>query len=817
MTSTTETFVTDASWILRGRAPDEAELRSWAGQAESDGTGTLAQIFKDGASIAASKPPSEQVKLLYKAALGDFTREDPIDLAFWTAFYTTNSNDVNQLAAAFMDIARSGFRSDPSGLPVDPTRKFQSLAGRNDDSVVLSHGTDRHLYCIRRNASAAGGWEQIDLGAMIDASEGAYVSAWTARQESDGSFRLALAIGNYRTPHAAGTLHLAGPVSDDPVTMDWNGVMAAARSIPVPDVEIERVSLAPDEQLQWGDLIITGTNTGTRENYRIQLSGAQPHTDKLPIPENAEDMLQLEPGGVGRGGIWYLYHVGGQPELLFTTFLDQFGKTLNIPFTVPPAAAAFAIIPAGDDGRDSAIVAGQDIILCHGADAPVTIVSAVPDGPVKEMHGTRDVIRYIAGNTLYEVTRQGDTYTAPRALPGEVAAMQSAGSTGPAADAWYVTPDRRLTRHRDGAVAEVATLDAVWTVKPPSRATLDEMLARSAPVLHFESDENHHPSAVELYLAKAGLRQKGANFVVQPGGLGNGSLPQLLPTLPRTSAATDRDQVQYFLEVPDDAMPQVKGGDPDHAVFYARAKFKETDDETHVQVWLFYPYNGPGTATLDTLAGDQDHIDLAPLGEHEGDWEHATLIFNNADRSLKGIFVSQHAEGAMVAADQLGRDEQTGRPKLYASRNGHAIYPAAGTNEANGFSQGSLVSFALRNDTDDGLRIDSGEAGRLSLVSAQFLTDSRPAEPPWLEIPYRWGRCIDFTAEDFKKTFSSIMTSALPIAALVPLVNVIYPILMAVGPSIAGQYVADHDSLRDEGHSGGPTGPKQKGNWFGAE
>jgi hypothetical protein len=814
MSPTNETFVTDSYWILRGHGPNGTELQQWSAQAQSDRSGTLASIFKAADSIAASRPPSEQVKLLYKAALGDFTREDPIDLPFWTTFYTTNGKDPNLLAGAFTDVAQSGFRSDPSGLPVDPSRKFQALAGRQDNSVVLSHGTDRHLYCIRKNAS--GGWEQIDLGAMIDATEGAYVPAWGARQEADGSFRLAVAISNYRT-NGASTLYLVGPVADDPAIMDWKPAMASARPVPAPNVQIERVSLAPDVNQQWGDLIVSGVNTGTRENYRIQLSGAQPQTDKLPIPENAEDLLQLEPGVVVLGGIWYLYHVGGQPEFVFTTFLDQFGKTLNFPFTVPAGAAAFAVIPAGADGRDSVIVAGQDIILCHGSDAPVTIVSAVPDGPVTEMHGTHDAIRYIAGGTLYEVKRQGGSFSAPAKLLSNIAAMQSADSTGPAADTWYLTPDRHLVRQRNGAVADVAVLNAIWTVKPPSRTTLDAMIAQSAPVMHFESEEKYRPSAVDYYLSKAGLRHKGADFVVQPGGLANGSLPQLLPTLPRTSEAADGDQIQYFLELPPDALAQVKGGEPDHAVFYARAKFKEADDETHVQVWLFYPYNGPGTAKLHTLTGGPDRIDLAPLGEHDGDWEHATLVFNNADRKLKGIYLAQHDSGELIGADQLGRDEQTGRPRLYASRNGHALYHQAGTNPTNEFKQGDLLDFALRNDTDDGLRIDSGQPGRLSLVSAQFLTDSRPQEPPWLDIPYRWGRCYDFTSDDFKRTFTSIMSGVWPIADFVPIVNLLYPVLMAAGPSIAGQYAADHDSLGAEGHTGGPVGPKQKSNWFGSE
>lgn len=126
-----DTFVTDASWILRHEAPTAAELQQWSAQARTDSTGALSAIYQD--SFATSRPAREQVKLLYKAALGDFTHEDPFDLDFWTSLYTVNK-DVGELAASFSDIATSGFRTDPSGLPVDPTRKFQSLAGAADDS-----------------------------------------------------------------------------------------------------------------------------------------------------------------------------------------------------------------------------------------------------------------------------------------------------------------------------------------------------------------------------------------------------------------------------------------------------------------------------------------------------------------------------------------------------------------------------------------------------------------------------------------------------------------------------------------------------------
>lgn len=807
-----ETLVTDASWILRHEAPTAAELQQWSAQARTDSTGVLSAIYQD--SFATSRPAREQVKLLYKAALGDFTHEDPVDLDFWTSLYTVNK-DVGELAASFSDIATSGFRNDPSGLPVDPTRKFQSLAGAADDSVVLSHGTDAHLYCIRKSGTSPGGWEQLDLGAMVDGSEGAYVQAWDARQERGGSFRLAIAIGNHRNA-APSTLYVSGPLHDDPTTMDWRTALSATRAVPVPDVQIERVSLAPDLSLQWGDVVMTGTNTGTRENYRIQLSGAEPQTDKLPIPENAEEMLQLQPGVLVEPGIWSLYLVGGRPELVFTTFLDQFGKTINVPFEGLPAGAnSFAILSAGM--RDTVIVAGQEIVMYAGSPGARTTVASLPS-PATQLHATADSIRYVAGGTLYETTKRGDVWPPPAAILEDVAAMQWPGSTGPAADLWYVTPNRRLLRRRDGAVADAAVLDAVWTVKPLSRAVLDSMVAGHAPVIHLHSEEQYRPAPVESYLAKAGLRRKDADWVVQPGGFADlTAFPQLLPTLPRSTAAEDPDQVQYFLQLPDDALAQLKGGDPDRAVFYGRAKFKELADETHLQVWMFYPYNGPGTASAHAGKLGEDHIDLAPLGEHEGDWEHATLVFANGDRSLKGIYLSQHDSGALVGADQLTRDDQTGRPKLYPSRNGHAVYQSAGTNASNSFSQGALFDFELRNDTDEGLRIDSGEPGRFSLVSAPFLADSRPQEPAWLDVAYRWGKCFDFTSDDFERTFRSIMSAFLPVASLIPIVNVLYPLLMAAGPAIGGKIVADKNSLGGEGHSGGPTGPKQKGNWFGSE
>lgn len=106
-----------------------------------------------------------------------------------------------------------------------------------------------------------------------------------------------------------------------------------------------------------------------------------------------------------------------------------------------------------------------------------------------------------------------------------------------------------------------------------------------------------------------------------------------------------------------------------------------------------------------------------------------------------------------------------------------------------------LFDFELRNDTEDGLRIDSGEPGRFSLMSAPFLAGSRPQEPAWLDVDYRWGKCIDFTSDDFERTFRSIMSAFLPVASLIPIVNVLYPLLMAGGPAIGGRIAADSNSL----------------------
>ena len=80
-----------------------------------------------------------------------------------------------------------------------------------------------------------------------------------------------------------------------------------------------------------------------------------------------------------------------------------------------------------------------------------------------------------------------------------------------------------------------------------------------------------------------------------------------------------------------------------------------------------------------TSSGDPN---VAPMGEHVGDWEMCMIRVNNTTLNLDGIWLSQHAKGQFFTADQIDRafNFQGTQPIVFSARNGHGNWPQAGSN-----------------------------------------------------------------------------------------------------------------------------------------
>jgi hypothetical protein len=183
---------------------------------------------------------------------------------------------------------------------------------------------------------------------------------------------------------------------------------------------------------------------------------------------------------------------------------------------------------------------------------------------------------------------------------------------------------------------------------------------------------------------------------------------------------------------------------------YVNVLWNQGSTFTDIQFWLFWAYNGPGTAKFDSLVFNRiintGTVDLAPLGEHVGDWEYVTIRIENATKDMIGIILSAHGKAISynkksdIQANFQFQDAT--HPVVYSSRNGHANFSKVGANYAEqrrvlGVPVG--LEFNLLNTTADGGKsLDCSQ--RYEIVASNFLSGSDAISTPrFILYPYRWG------------------------------------------------------------------------------
>ncbi len=125
-----------------------------------------------------------------------------------------------------------------------------------------------------------------------------------------------------------------------------------------------------------------------------------------------------------------------------------------------------------------------------------------------------------------------------------------------------------------------------------------------------------------------------------------------------------------------------------------------------IQFWIFYPYNGAGSAEVTVVDVDKT-LKLDPMGEHGGDWEHVTCRVDPASQELRAMYLAQHSGGQWLAMGDI--PQENGRPVVFSSRHGHASYRSEGSNLSNGTNQSwsgvTWFKFGLINSTAKGSKI----------------------------------------------------------------------------------------------------------------
>lgn len=325
----------------------------------------------------------------------------------------------------------------------------------------------------------------------------------------------------------------------------------------------------------------------------------------------------------------------------------------------------------------------------------------------------------------------------------------------------------------------------------PPKLSLDEVkriIERYGPQLRLYSEEKYQMCSIEFILDHSVLCSKKGVHIEKP----------TVADLPIEKVSDD----VYWLEIEQAAIV----GKFETARAYVHALAYDNVTYTEFQFWFCYAYNGPGTVAL-ALKAPAVHpiftLSAEPFGEHYGDWECCMLRVENRTRNLVSMWLSQHSSGETLNKFEIAKLERLDdAPVVYASNNGHAVFPHTGNNITNLINK-SLGPFAI----DAGLYNVTGKGGltldcrtRFELVATSgFLHDVPQAR--WLAYPYRWGP-TGGRPYDLSKLYDRIMDK-LPGLNKIGYVEDLVQTLVHV----IGQVVGDNVD--------GPEGPAQKDQWKG--
>lgn len=304
----------------------------------------------------------------------------------------------------------------------------------------------------------------------------------------------------------------------------------------------------------------------------------------------------------------------------------------------------------------------------------------------------------------------------------------------------------------------------------PNQAQISAVFQTYAPYIYFHPDETYLPSSVNWYFINGALLyKKGEESSPSPVEATGSNLPQ--------GGSNDGS---YWLDLPVDekAGETVKRGDLQSAEAYLHVKPVLGGTWTDIQVWVFYPFNGPASAK----AGVISKIPLGKIGEHVGDWEHVTLRVSNFNGVLYRAYFAEHSGGRWVDSCLL-EFERGNRFVGYASLNGHASYHKAGV--------------AMQGSEEVGLRNDTGKSGMVMDTAARnvVVAAEEVVEPAWLNYYRKWGPTKSYDIAGELEKVKKLLPGNLK--------EQLEKLVKALPPEIFGE--------------DGPTGPKMKNHWNGDE
>nr|XP_043617187.1 uncharacterized protein LOC122589019 [Erigeron canadensis] len=310
----------------------------------------------------------------------------------------------------------------------------------------------------------------------------------------------------------------------------------------------------------------------------------------------------------------------------------------------------------------------------------------------------------------------------------------------------------------------------------PNLEQVEALIDHYGPTVYFHPKEVYLPSSVEWFFENGALLfKKGKSDGISIDSCGS-NLPQ-----------GGKNDGEFWMDLPEEDNDDtfVKHGNLESAELYVHIKPALGGTFTDIAMWIFCPFNGPITFTVELL---NLNIEMNRVGEHVGDWEHYTLRISNFDGELWSVYFSEHSGGEWVDANNLEFIEGN-KPIVYSSKCGHASFPNAGT-----YIQGSTkLGIGVKNDVDKSdMFIDSSK--RYKIIAAEYL-GGLVDEPDWLQYMREWGPTVLYDGRsELEKLIKHLpFFMRLTVETLIDL----FPV------ELYGEE--------------GPTGPKEKDNWYGDE
>ncbi|VVB07178.1 unnamed protein product [Arabis nemorensis] len=325
-----------------------------------------------------------------------------------------------------------------------------------------------------------------------------------------------------------------------------------------------------------------------------------------------------------------------------------------------------------------------------------------------------------------------------------------------------------------GIIACLKNLDSSLHAMPNINQ-IHALIQHYGPTVFFHPSEAYLPSSVSWFFKNGAVLCSSNSNIHEPVDENGSNLPH--------GGTNDK---QYWIDLPHNDEHRstfLKRGDLETAKLYVHVKPAFGGTFTDLAFWIFCPFNGPATLKLGLV-----NYSLARTGQHVCDWEHFTLRISNLSGELYSIYFSQHSGGEWIEAQDLEFVEGSNRAVVYSSRHGHASFPRSGL-----YLQGSdMLGVGIRNDmARSDLFVDS--SSKYEIVAAEYLGDV--AEPPWLGYMREWGPKIVYES----RTEIERLKERLPLK----LRTWVGAVLKKLPVELSGEE--------------GPTGPKEKNNWFGDE